>query len=341
MRLGKNIVFVTLFFSSILFPQEERKVLVEVFTNSHCPLCPAAHNVIDNYLAGPNGNKISYIYYHMIYPYNDDPLYWESMEGSDARDNYYNPVSATPQGWFDGTHQGSTSGWATTLDNLVNTQSPLKIELSGYTDLVRLFIDADVTRTGDITDNDLVLHFVVAEDVFYDGRNSISNHKNVMRKMLPTPEGLAFDIALNETKGFQQIVDLNPLWDIDSLSVVVFAQSVSSKTIYQSEDISYTDLTVTDVENNNYPLSEFKLDQNYPNPFNPSTVIRYQLPVNGNVSLKVFDLLGREVATLVDEYRAAGKYKTTFNAVELANGVYFYEVRAGSYSETKKMILLK
>ncbi len=55
-------------FASVLIAQEERKVLVEVFTNSHCPLCPAAHNVIDNYLAGPNGNKISYIYYHMVLP---------------------------------------------------------------------------------------------------------------------------------------------------------------------------------------------------------------------------------------------------------------------------------
>jgi hypothetical protein len=58
-----------LLFAGILHSQEERKVLVEVFTNSHCSQCPAAHNVIDNFLAGPNGNRISYIYYHMIYPY--------------------------------------------------------------------------------------------------------------------------------------------------------------------------------------------------------------------------------------------------------------------------------
>ena len=112
MKLMKNILIILSLFSCILFAQEDRKVLVEVFTNSHCSLCPAAHNVIDNYLAGPNGNKINYIFYHMIYPYNDDPLYWQSQEGSDARDNYYNPISATPQGWFDGTHQGSSSGWA-------------------------------------------------------------------------------------------------------------------------------------------------------------------------------------------------------------------------------------
>ena len=64
------VIFITIF----SFAQEQRKVLVEVFTNSHCPLCPAAHNVIDNYLAGPNSGRISYIYYHMVYPYSDDLL---------------------------------------------------------------------------------------------------------------------------------------------------------------------------------------------------------------------------------------------------------------------------
>jgi hypothetical protein len=341
MNLGKNIVLILLLFAGILQAQEERKVLVEVFTNSHCPLCPAAHNVIDNYLAGPNGNKISYIYYHMIYPYSDDPLYWQSQAGSDARDNYYNPVAATPQGWFDGVHQGSTSGWTNTLDNLVNTQSPLKIELSGYTDLVRLFIDADVTRTGDITDNDLVLHFVVAEDVFYDGRNSISNHKNVMRKMLPTPEGLAFDIALNETKGFQQIVDLDPLWDIDSLKLVIFVQSSGSKTVYQSETIEFSELVWVSIDDEIIKPSEFKLEQNYPNPFNPSTIIRYHIPQDGIVTLKVYDILGSEVATLVNEQKTSGRYEVNFDASRLASGVYIYKLQAGSYIGSKKMLLVK
>lgn len=337
------IVFISvlLMFTSVPFPQEGRKVLVEVFTNSHCPLCPPAHNVVNNYLAGPNGNKISYIYYHMIYPYSDDPLYWQSQEGSDARDNYYNPVSATPQGWFDGVHQGSYTGWSATLDNLVATQCPLKIILSGSRNPNQFYINAELTRTGSITDNDLVIHFLVVEDLFFDGRNSVSNHKHVMRKMLPTPDGQAFSITINETINILQTINLDPIWDADSLSIVVFVQSSSSKTVYQSETISNLDLVLsTDEESNNIPY-KFILEQNYPNPFNPSTIIGYQLPVSSNVTLKVYDLLGREVATLVDEFKPEGSYKTTFNALELANGIYFYELRARNYSETKKMIFLK
>jgi hypothetical protein len=98
---------------------------------------------------------------------------------------------------------------------------------------------------------------------------------------------------------------------------------------------------VTPVKNESSLLNQFTLEQNYPNPFNPKTVISYQLPVSGNVTLKVYDLLGREVATLVDEYRVAGRYEIEFNASELSSGIYFYKLQAGKYAETKKMILLR
>jgi hypothetical protein len=340
----KLITFFTLFillFRSFLFAQEERKVLVEVFTNSHCPLCPAAHNVIDNYLSGPNGDKISYIYYHMIYPYNDDQLYWESKEGSDARDNYYSPVHATPQGWFDGTLQGGTSGWAASLDNLVSTQSPLKIILSGTRNPTQFNINAQLTRTGDIPDNDLVIHFIIAEDLYYAGRNGISNHRHVMRKMFPTPDGLSFTIDLNETKDIPQTIDIDPLWDADSLNVAVFVQSTGSMTVYQSETISYNELNVTGLKNSKIIPDKFVLEQNYPNPFNPSTIIKYQIPKQEFVSLKVFDALGNEVATLVNDEQQAGSHNVNFNSAGLASGIYFYKIQAGNFIATKKMVLMK
>ena len=86
---------------------------------------------------------------------------------------------------------------------------------------------------------------------------------------------------------------------------------------------------------------DFILEQNYPNPFNPSTVIRYQLPVAGNVIFKVYDVLGNEVASLVNENKSAGNYEVDFNAKNLSSGVYFYKLQVGSFSQTMKMILLK
>lgn len=86
---------------------------------------------------------------------------------------------------------------------------------------------------------------------------------------------------------------------------------------------------------------KFELFQNYPNPFNPKTVIIYQLPLSSDVTLKVYDLLGREVATLVDEYKPAGKYEAEFDASALPSGIYFYKLKAGEYTAVKKMILIK
>jgi photosystem II stability/assembly factor-like uncharacterized protein len=87
--------------------------------------------------------------------------------------------------------------------------------------------------------------------------------------------------------------------------------------------------------------SQFILEQNYPNPFNPSTTIRFQVPSSSFVNLKVYDVLGNEVATLVNEEKLAGSYEVNFDAKGLSSGIYFYTLNAGSVIETKKMILLK
>jgi hypothetical protein len=89
-----------------------------------------------------------------------------------------------------------------------------------------------------------------------------------------------------------------------------------------------------------FPI-EFALQQNYPNPFNPSTKISWQTPVNSWQTLKVYDLLGNEITTLLDEYKSAGKYEIEFDASRLPSGVYFYRLNTGNYSEIKKMVLLR
>ena len=88
-------------------------------------------------------------------------------------------------------------------------------------------------------------------------------------------------------------------------------------------------------------LSEYVLSQNYPNPFNPSTKISWQSPVSGSQNLKIYDMLGNEVATLVDEYKTAGKHEIDFDAAELTSGIYFYQLKSGDFIQSKKMLLLK
>ena len=86
---------------------------------------------------------------------------------------------------------------------------------------------------------------------------------------------------------------------------------------------------------------EYRLSQNYPNPFNPTTVINYTLPEKSRVAIKVYNVLGKEVATLVNEVKPAGNHEVSFNASNLSSGVYYYTISAGKFTSTKKMILMK
>ncbi|MBL0062177.1 MAG: T9SS type A sorting domain-containing protein [bacterium] len=97
----------------------------------------------------------------------------------------------------------------------------------------------------------------------------------------------------------------------------------------------------TDAEEKPELPTEFSLSQNYPNPFNPETVIEFALPNAGQTKLKVFDITGREVVTLVDEQLTAGNHRALFDGSRLASGVYFYSLRTANQSLTRKMVLLK
>ena len=98
---------------------------------------------------------------------------------------------------------------------------------------------------------------------------------------------------------------------------------------------------ITGVDEENYLPTVYSLHNNFPNPFNPATTISYDLPRQGIVSLKVYNIVGEEIATLVNAEQPAGRYKIDWNASELASGVYFYRIQAAEFVDVKKMILMK
>jgi hypothetical protein len=93
-------------------------------------------------------------------------------------------------------------------------------------------------------------------------------------------------------------------------------------------------------EENSFPVS-YSLKQNYPNPFNPTTKIVYSIPKESKVTLKIFNILGQQVKTLVNQSQSQGTYTVTFDAASLPSGIYIYSIQAGNYNDVKKMILLK
>ena len=124
---------------------------------------------------------------------------------------------------------------------------------------------------------------------------------------------------------------------------IVAGTSFTDLLVNAQDAINYA--SIVPVEKTNFIVSDFSLSQNFPNPFNPSTKIRYSVPQLSKVIIKVFDVLGREVETLVNEEKSAGTYELEWNtesaAGGLSSGVYIYQIRAGSFVESKKMILLK
>jgi len=124
---------------------------------------------------------------------------------------------------------------------------------------------------------------------------------------------------------------------VDTFTVLI----PDSTHAYPLNKFTFNILNPTSIsEGSNLPI-EFAINQNYPNPFNPSTKIKYSIPHSSKVVIKVFDILGREIETLVNEEKPAGNYELTWYVKGLSSGVYFYRIQAGSFVETKKMILMK
>ena len=125
-------------------------------------------------------------------------------------------------------------------------------------------------------------------------------------------------------------------------SVSVRTDDLTSGTYRRLPDVALFTAIITDVDElaENLP-EEFRLQQNYPNPFNASTTIKYDIPMTSYVTLKVFDVLGREVTSLVNEVKQPGTYAVRWNASELGSGVYFYRLQAREYQQTKNLVLLR
>ncbi|MBT8378968.1 MAG: T9SS type A sorting domain-containing protein [Ignavibacteria bacterium] len=162
-----------------------------------------------------------------------------------------------------------------------------------------------------------------------------------LRSIYAMPGAGAFffhmDITLTANTSHQIVPDWT---DLANTPVAIYVDVGIDGTIDDTLMLKNQITNVDDRGNLNIP-KEYKLEQNYPNPFNPSTTIRYSLPKESFVTLKVYNLLGEEVATLINGEQIIGNYEIEFDASDLSSGIYLYSIQAGDFVETKKMILLK
>jgi len=132
--------------------------------------------------------------------------------------------------------------------------------------------------------------------------------------------------------------DVIQKWILYSEDNASFAEDLKYN-VYVSNPLGLP--TSIDEENNSAVVNNFELQQNYPNPFNPTTKIRFSLAEQSQVMLKVYNVLGKEIATLVNDVKGVGVHEVSFDGSGLASGVYFYTLQTGMYTKTRKMILLK
>ena len=189
---------------------------------------------------------------------------------------------------------------------------------------------------------------VVDENVDGDVGPGVNGNRNFGEMLIADGTGVGTRVELqdgnNDYHNFWNDGDENkPIRILDGAKLdaivgILFYSHGNFKLVPRNNDdfIGYTD-----VEDNMKIPEVFSLSQNYPNPFNPTTVIQYSIPEVTNVKLKVYDMLGREIKTLVNQEQSAGVYNVQFNATHLSSGVYFYRVETGSFVASKKLLLLK
>lgn len=167
----------------------------------------------------------------------------------------------------------------------------------------------------------------------------------------PSASALSYRVQVATTSGFtatavdttvtDTLRQLSPLNANATYYWRVAALNDSGTSSYSSVGIFRTGDQVSGVEERAGVPGEFRLFQNFPNPFNPTTIVSYRLPIASSVKLSVFDLLGREVALLVNEHQRAGLYNVTFDATSLPSGAYFYRLSAGTFTAVKQLVILK
>ncbi|MFZ1518486.1 MAG: M14 family zinc carboxypeptidase [Ignavibacteriaceae bacterium] len=238
-------------------------------------------------------------------------------------------------------YDGVRSSWVNEVMDLTNynsNQVKLKFELK-----------TDVSVTGDgwfVDDISIVVYGIVPVELNSFTAN-IQNEEVVLNWSTSSEtNNMGFEIQRRVNNGKWtklNFVNGNGTTTEKSAYSYVDKNPVEGKSYYRLKQTDYdgSSKIYTAVEVNIETVKEYSIAQNYPNPFNPNTVINYSVAKSGNVTLKVYNILGSEVATLVDGFVEAGKHSVKFDALDLTSGVYFYTIKADNFTSTKKMLLMK
>jgi hypothetical protein len=333
--------------TTVSFSQVTRKVLFEEGTNASCGPCAASNPILEAFLQA-NETNVQSIMYHASWP-GVDPMYSSNpTQNTERIVNYYNMgPSGVPYCNCDGLIQDIWPFSNTAFMNAMNTRLAV-------TSLIGITVN-DLRIAGDSIKSSISLNVVsnlpsgnyklrvmaIEKKIVYStppGSNGETIFYTVFRRAYPNTDGVVIPTnsgVYNYTYTYKR----ETAWIDTSMYTVAFVQNDNNKEVINSAKGAYI---ATGIGNfgNGIP-AEYSLSQNYPNPFNPVTTIKYSIPNSGFVSLKVFDILGKEVITLVNGNAPAGNYSVEFHSGNLASGLYFYKFNSGNFSDTKKLVITK
>jgi hypothetical protein len=345
-------------FSNEIILSQTRNPVLEYCTGTWCQWCPCGHSIIKNEIKPAHPNVIV-ISYHG--PANGtDPFSFFPGNSIISQLGF----SGYPTGVVDRTSAPqSRTAWLSNVANRKGVAPSVEISSSRSFNQSNRELNITINSTAlTALSGSFNLSLILLEDsLFYPqtGNSSCIGgpdyvHNHVARAMINGSTGelltnTNWERGQTISKSFKYVIPNNIAIKYSSVVAMVYkvGNTLNTSEIQQAEKWKLLDTTATSVPDDFSPITQFELYQNYPNPFNPATKISWQSPVSSWQTLKVFDLLGREVATLIDEYREAGRYEIEFSnaetghALSLPSGVYFYQLRIGDYISTRKMQLMK
>ena len=340
------VVFALALNTTISYSQAPLKVLLENWTSSTCGPCASNNPALRSWIDAHSTNLVC-VAYHVGWPSpGNDPMYlYNPTQSYDRR--YYYGVNAVPEGVLQGvnTYIGSPFNW-TAMSNLYTQYTGTSVASGVSVVDTRIPPDSNkvnitVTNYTALPSGTYYLRVMVVEKwIVYQsppGSNGETTFENVFRKSLPSSTGTAISTDAG-TYNFEFRYYMDPVWKDTSIITIAFIQNDVGKTILNTSRQGM----VTGIENPPASLpKEYTLSQNYPNPFNPTTNIKFTLPKDDHVTLKVYDMLGKVVKTVVDAPLKAGEHEVLFDGYNVSSGVYFYTIKTNDFQQTKKMILVK
>ncbi|MCE1164646.1 MAG: T9SS type A sorting domain-containing protein [Bacteroidetes bacterium] len=342
--LSAILLSLSLFLSGQAFSQATRIVLFEEATSCNCGPCGASNPILDAWLLA-NPTNTNAIKYHPNF--GADPMYLANTTQNTERVNYCG-INAYPTCNADGLLYDCCWPFsASCFNNVLATRTAVSTPLSVTV--------TDTRVPGDSIRSVIVLNLssglpagtyklrvmAVENRVHYTsapGSNGETDFYNVFRWAYPNTTGVDAPTSAG-TYTYTYTYKRLSTWVDTSTYTVAFVQNDVNKEVINSGKghfIATWNNPISSPVPDNYTLS-----QNYPNPFNPVTKISFGIPKSGYVSLKVFDITGSVIYTLVSGQMNAGRYEYDFSGADLSSGVYYYKLECNGFTETKKMVLIK